>query len=154
MYQKIITSPIGNLQLVASDAGLRAVNFDGKFWDNAEEKPSHHILLKAEKQLGEYFAGKRKEFEIKLEMRGTVFQINAWRILQKIPYGETVSYGQQAAQIGDSKKARPIGVANSRNPIPIIVPCHRVVGASGALTGYAGGLAIKQFLLDLEAIVI
>lgn len=153
LHYKIIASPIGKLRLVASDRALFAVLSQNNFRiANYEliENQNQHILLKTEKQLSEYFAGKRKEFDIKLEMRGTVFQINAWRQLQKIPYGETISYGQQATRIGDVKKARAIGRANSCNPLLIIVPCHRVIGASGALTGFSGGLHIKQQLLDLE----
>jgi len=150
---KIIDSPIGDLQIVASNAGLRAV-YTRKFWQKSgeefSENENHHLLLKTEKQLGEYFAGKRKEFDIKLEMRGSVFQINVWRELQKIPYGATISYGEQAARIGDVKKSRAVGAANGRNPLMIIVPCHRVIGANGALTGYASGVDAKEFLLNLE----
>ena len=150
---KIISSPIGELQIVASNAGLRAVSTQ-KFWlpasDDLAENNNHHILLKTEVQLAEYFPGKRKVFDIKLEMRGTVFQINAWRELTKIPYGTTISYGEQAARLGDAKKARAVGAANGRNPLLIIVPCHRVIGANGGLTGYASGVETKEFLLGLE----
>jgi methylated-DNA-[protein]-cysteine S-methyltransferase len=150
---KVIDSPIGELQILASNNGLRAVS-TRKFWQNSSddlvENENHHILLKTEKQLDEYFAGNRKVFDVKLEMRGTVFQINAWRELQKIPYGATISYGEQAARMGDAKKARAVGAANGRNPLLIIVPCHRVIGASGALTGYASGVEVKEFLLGLE----
>lgn len=153
LHYKIYDSPIGKLQLVASDSGLQAVLPQNHFRTaSAEfiENNANPILLKTEKQLAEYFEGKRKKFDIKLEMRGTVFQINAWRELQNIPYGETISYGQQATRIGDAKKARAVGVANGRNPLMIVVPCHRVIGASGALTGFGGGLDMKQKLLDLE----
>ncbi len=153
LYYKIYDSPIGKLQLVASNTHLFAV-LPKKYFRNAcdelIENNTHPLLLKAEKQLKEYFAGKRTKFDIKLEMRGTVFQINAWRELQNIPYGETISYGQQATRISDAKKARAVGMANGRNPLMIIVPCHRVIGASGALTGFGGGLDAKQKLLDLE----
>lgn len=156
LYYKTVASPVGALQLVASDKGLCAVLFDNGRYNTLQasgeliEQEAHPLLLKAEKQLAEYFDGKRKGFDVKLDMRGTVFQIKAWRELQKIPYGETISYGEQATRVGDSKKARAVGVANGRNPLAIIVPCHRVIGASGALTGFGGGLPTKQFLLDLE----
>ncbi len=152
LYYKIYHSPIGRLQLIAR-SGLVAVLPQNHFREPSSElveNNDHPVLMKAEKQLAEYFLGKRQNFDIKLEINGTVFQINAWRELQKIPYGETISYGQQAARIGDSKKARAVGAANGRNPLLIIVPCHRVIGASGALTGFGGGMAMKEQLLDLE----
>ena len=153
LFYKIIISPVGGLQLIVSDKGLLAVLPKNHFRDASDElmkNNNHPILLNVEKQLEEYFSGKRKEFDIKLDMQGTVFQINSWRQLQKIPYGETISYGQQAERIGDAKKARAVGAANGRNPLLIIVPCHRVIGASGALTGFGGGLPMKQKLLELE----
>lgn len=153
LYTKIVSSPVGALRLIASDRGLRALLLPGgplKMEEGLIENATHPILLKAEKQLAEYFSGARKNFDVKLDMRGTVFQINAWRELQKIPYGETISYGEQATRMGDAKKARAAGMANGRNPISIIVPCHRVIGASGSLTGFGGGLKMKQQLLDLE----
>lgn len=153
LYTKKIASPIGELQLIASDKSIRALLLpNGKLSVHLSlsEAPNHPLLLKAEKQLGEYFTGKRKKFELPLKLNGSVFQIKAWRELQKIPYGETISYGEQATRMGDAKKARPAGMANGRNPIAIIVPCHRVIGASGGLTGFGGGLPMKQQLLDLE----
>lgn len=155
LFYKIITSPVGNLQLITSYKGLFAVLPQNHFRDASDElveNNNHSILIKTEKQFGEYFSGKRKEFDIKLDMQGTVFQINAWRQLQKIPYGETISYGKQAERIGDVKKARAVGMANGRNPLLIVVPCHRVIGASGALTGFGGGLPMKQKLLELERV--
>ncbi len=154
-YYKFYSSPVGKLQLVASDRGISGVYSQNNFRDAGNElveDNNHLLLLKAEKQLGEYFAGKRKEFDLKLDMQGSVFQINAWRQLQKIPYGETISYGQQAARVGDAKKARAVGAANGRNPLMIIIPCHRVIGASGALTGFGGGLPLKKKLLELEKV--
>ena len=151
-YTQTIPSPVGALQLIASDRGLCALLLPrgrvrpGEGLVEAE----HPILLKAEKQLGEYFAGKRKKFDVKLDMQGTVFQIKAWRELEKIPYGETISYGEQAKRMGDAKKSRAVGMANGRNPIAIIVPCHRVIGSNGSLTGFGGGLHMKQQLIDLE----
>ena len=155
-YFKIVSSPIGNLQLVASDKGLVGVFSEEHYReinDEMVEGDSNQFIMKAEAQLAEYFGGKRKNFDVKLDMRGTVFQINAWRELQKIPYGETISYGEQAARVGDAKKARAVGTANGRNPFLIIVPCHRVVGAGGSLGGFSsGGIATKKKLLELEKV--
>ncbi|MDX2073551.1 MAG: methylated-DNA--[protein]-cysteine S-methyltransferase [Alphaproteobacteria bacterium] len=159
LYEKHIDSPVGTLRIVASDKGLRYVGFegaDGKYAaldGEAEPSETHIMLVRAEKQLAEYFAGKRSAFDLPLELKGTVFQINAWRALQKIPHGETRSYGEQAASMGDVKKARAVGMANNRNPISIIIPCHRVIGSTGALVGYGGGLKRKEWLLALEAAV-
>jgi methylated-DNA-[protein]-cysteine S-methyltransferase len=156
LYYKTILSPVGSLRLMASDKGLCAVLFDGGrhnrvYFDGGLERSDDHPLLKkAEKQLKEYFAGKRKTFNVPLDIRGSVFQIKAWRELQKIPYGGTISYGEQAKRIGDANKARAAGMANGRNPLCVIVPCHRVIGASGELTGFGGGLKTKEFLLKHE----
>jgi methylated-DNA-[protein]-cysteine S-methyltransferase len=153
---KTIDSPVGKLKLVASDRGLVAI-----LWEN--DKPNrvpldelvedgrHSVLVDTERQLGEYFAGKRKTFSVALDMRGTAFQRNVWEALLAIPFGETRSYGQLAKQLGNSKAMRAVGAANGRNPISIIVPCHRVIGSSGKLTGFAGGLETKARLLSLEA---
>ncbi len=155
---KFVDSPIGVLQLVASDKGLVGVFSKEHYREVNDElvtSDSNQFIIKAEKQLSEYFSGKRKDFDVKLDMRGTVFQINAWRELQKIPYGETISYGEQARRVGDAKKARAVGTANGRNPFLIIVPCHRVVGAGGALGGFSsGGIPTKKKLLELEAGII
>ena len=152
---KMIHSPVGDLKLVASDKGLVAV-----LWQNDKptrvrlnelvEDATHPILLDTERELGEYFAGKRKTFSVPLEMRGTSFQKNVWHALLAIPFGETRSYGQLAKQLGNPQAMRAVGAANGRNPISIIVPCHRVIGASGKLTGFAGGLETKAQLLNLE----
>jgi len=156
LYYKIISSPVGKLKLIASDKGLSALLFatgrSNKAFEQRQLKKddAHPILMRTEKQLVEYFAGKRSTFDVPLEGKGTVFQMKAWRELSKIPYGETISYGQQAKGLGDAKKARAVGMANGRNPISIIVPCHRVVGANGSLTGFGGGLKTKEFLLNLE----
>ena len=156
-YYKVISSPVGALKLIASDKGLRAVLFHGGGRDKSiafdgrlEASDDHPVLLRAERQLGEYFTGKRKAFDVPLNSAGTVFQQKAWRQLQKIPYGRTISYGEQAKGLGDAKKARAVGMANGRNPLSIIVPCHRVVGANGSLTGFGGGLKIKEYLLKFE----
>jgi methylated-DNA-[protein]-cysteine S-methyltransferase len=152
---KMIHSPVGNLKLVASDKGLVAI-----LWQNEKlsrvplnelvEDTVHPILLDTERELGEYFAGKRKTFSVPLDMRGTSFQKNVWQALLAIPFGETRSYGQLAKQLGNPQAMRAVGAANGRNPISIIVPCHRVIGSSGKLTGFAGGLETKAYLLNLE----
>ena len=153
---KFVPSPIGRLKLVASDKGLVAV-----VWDNDNprrvrlsdlvERPEHPVLVQTEKQLNEYFACKRDVFTVPLDMRGTSFQKQVWEALLGIPFGETRTYGQLANQLGNSKATRAVGAANGRNPIAILVPCHRVIGFSGKLTGFAGGLDAKAHLLRLEA---
>lgn len=155
-FTKTIASPVGVLTLIARDAGLSAI-----LWENDDPKrvrvgelvaaPAHPVLIQAERELGEYFAGARKSFDVPLEATGTAFQKKAWAALLTIPYGETRSYGALAQQLGNPKASRAVGAANGRNPISIIVPCHRAVGADGALTGFAGGLEAKRYLLALEA---
>jgi len=152
---KIIPSPVGKLKLVASDKGLVAI-----LWENDNPRrvllkdmatnESHPILLETERQLGEYFAGKRSTFSVALDARGTRFQKSVWDALLGIPFGETRSYGQLASQLGNPRASRAVGAANGRNPVSIIVPCHRVIGSSGKLTGFAGGLERKTYLLELE----
>jgi methylated-DNA-[protein]-cysteine S-methyltransferase len=152
---KTMESPAGKLKLVASDKGLVAVLWQSdrpsrmRLGELAEDN-QHPVLLKVERQLGEYFAGKRKEFSLPLDMRGTAFQKNVWEALLAIPFGETRSYGQLAKQLGNPNATRAVGAANGRNPLPIIVPCHRVIGSSGKLTGFGGGLETKAQLLSLE----
>lgn len=152
MAYTLMDSPVGRLTLVASDAGLQAV-----WWpDDARALPvddcnaEHPVLAATRMQLSEYFDGARREFTVPLAPAGTPFQQKAWEVLRGIAYGQTITYGEQARRLGDPRKARAVGAANGRNPISIIVPCHRVVGASGALTGFAGGMAAKQWLLDFE----
>ncbi len=152
---KIINSPVGQLKLVASDKGLVAI-----LWENDPPRRvrldslvanNHHpILFETERQLSEYFAGKRRNFSIALDMRGTTFQKNVWEALLAIPFGETRSYGQLAKQLGNPRATRAVGAANGKNPLSIVVPCHRVIGSSGKLTGFAGGLDTKAHLLNLE----
>lgn len=155
-YVKYIKSPIGTLGLVASDTALQLLIFENELEACREglldlpEANDHPILCQAEEQLNEYFAGERTEFILPLDMPGTNFQRQVWSLLQQIPYGETTSYGELAAQIGDAKKCRAVGMANGMNPIAIIVPCHRVIGKNGALTGFGGGLPVKEYLLSLE----
>ena len=156
LVYKVIRSPIGNLKLVASSVGLVAV-----LWENdtpkrvrlpdLKEDPQHPMLLQAERELKEYFAGQRNDFAVPLDMRGTQFQKQVWEALLAIPFGETRTYGQLARQLGNPNATRAVGAANGRNPIAVLVPCHRVIGSSGKLTGFAGGLEAKAHLLSLES---
>ena len=157
--RRFIDTPIGPITLIASDQGLRAVMWPGEApgrvtlergGESAASPAAAAILDTAADQLDEYFDGERTEFDVPLDPIGTEFQQSAWAALRTIPYGETISYGEQAARVGDRRKARAVGAANGRNPISIIVPCHRVVGSNGSLTGFAGGLENKAWLLDHE----
>jgi methylated-DNA-[protein]-cysteine S-methyltransferase len=155
LVYKIIDSPVGKLKLVASNKGLAAILWENdnprrvRLGDLVEDR-KHTVLLEAERQLNEYFEGKRKSFSVTLDMKGTRFQNDVWEALLAIPFGETRSYGQLAKQLGNPKATRAVGAANGRNPISIVVPCHRVIGSSGRLTGFAGGLDRKAHLLELE----
>jgi methylated-DNA-[protein]-cysteine S-methyltransferase len=157
----MIATPVGELTLIASADGLRAVLWPGDdelrvrigMDDDASSPASSAVLARAEEQLDEYFTAGRRSFDIPLDAIGSEFQRSAWAALLTIPYGDTISYGEQAARLGDRRKARAVGAANGRNPISIIVPCHRVVGASGALTGFAAGVGTKAWLLDHERAV-
>ena len=149
-------APFGVLTVVGSDLGIRYVMFN----NDAHPKPLerlhvsdseiHESLNDAMNQLEEYFDGSRRDFELPLDLQGTEFQVAAWNALADIPYGHTASYGQQAASIGRPKAVRAIGGANGRNPVAIVLPCHRIVGADGSLTGFGGGIAVKKWLLDHE----
>ena len=145
-------SPVGYLRLQADDEGLQSLLLNSSPVDKPEvtDPLSHPVLALACQQLQEYFSGSRQEFSVPLSMQGTVFQLAAWPALQRIPYGSTVSYKSIAEQIGRPKAMRAVGMANNRNPVAIIVPCHRVIGANGKLVGYGGGLDMKQWLLDHE----
>jgi methylated-DNA-[protein]-cysteine S-methyltransferase len=153
---KTMASPVGILTLVASDKGLAAI-----LWENdrpgrvrlniARQDRKHPVLLETERQLQEYFAGTRKAFKLPLDFHGTDFQKRVWKALLGIPFGETRSYAQIARQVGKPRAVRAVGAANGRNPISIVAPCHRVIGANGKLTGFAGGLDAKARLLALEA---
>lgn len=152
-----MASPVGRLTLIGSDKGLAAILWEnddpGRVRAKAEvESNDHPVLLETERQLNEYFEGKRNTFSLELDPIGTDFQKEVWSALLTIPYGETRSYTQIANQLGNPKAVRAVGAANGRNPISIIVPCHRVIGASGALTGFAGGLEAKACLLSLEGV--
>ena len=147
MYERLIDSPVGLLTLRAEDGALTAILFG----DQRTGLPgSDQILDQAEAELKEYFAGERKEFAVPVRLTGTEFQKKVWAALAEIPYGETATYGEIAARIGKPKACRAVGTANHHNPVPIIVPCHRVIGAGGSLTGYGGGLEVKAYLLTLE----
>ncbi|WP_336488380.1 methylated-DNA--[protein]-cysteine S-methyltransferase [Methylobacterium nigriterrae] len=152
---KTVASPVGALKVVASEHGLSAI-----LWENDDpnrvrlgpliEDTSHPVLLETERQLAAYFAGTLKAFTVPLDFQGTEFQKSVWAALLTIPFGETRSYGDIARQIGRPGASRAVGAANGKNPISIIAPCHRVIGAAGALTGFAGGLDVKKRLLGLE----
>lgn len=139
-------SPIGPLTVTEEDGALRTLVF-GAF---APSLPSTPLLCRTQTQLQEYFSGRRRNFTLPLAPKGTAFQCAVWRALQEIPYGQRRTYGQLAAQIGRPRACRAVGMANHCNPLPVIIPCHRVIGADGSLTGYAGGLERKAFLLALE----
>ncbi|MCP5089851.1 MAG: methylated-DNA--[protein]-cysteine S-methyltransferase [Gammaproteobacteria bacterium] len=154
MYYCYFDTPIGELLLAGEDDALAMIGFPkGSMRRDPEpdwiynEKP----LANARRQLEEYFTGSRKDFDLPLRLNGTEFQVKVLKALQKIPYGETVSYGEIARRIGKPKAMRAVGAANGRNPIPIVVPCHRVIGSGGDLTGFGGGLDTKEALLRLEA---
>lgn len=148
---------MGQLKLVASARGLTAILWEGdkpgrvKLGAMAEDA-EHPVLVEAAKQLERYFAGERTAFDLPLDFNGTDFQKSVWAALLAIPFGETRSYGEIAAQLGRPGASRAVGAANGRNPISIIAPCHRVVGSTGKLTGFAGGLEAKAFLLGLEGV--
>jgi methylated-DNA-[protein]-cysteine S-methyltransferase len=153
-------TPVGELTIVASDRGLRAV-----IWPKSSRRgmgvsgrlhrnPDHPILKTTARQLDEYFAGERAAFDIPLDLEGTRFQVAAWRSLAQIPFGTTTTYGRQAAGLGIPTAARAVGAANGANPVCIVLPCHRVIGSDGSLTGFGGGLPVKQWLLEHEARVL
>ncbi|MGY2681508.1 methylated-DNA--[protein]-cysteine S-methyltransferase [Pseudomonas tolaasii] len=151
----LMPSPVGQLTLVARDGKLCAILWEQDRPNRVRLGPLYEandspVLLETERQLKEYFAGTRNHFEVELDFAGTDFQKQVWHALLTIPFGETRSYSQIAHQIGNPKAVRAVGAANGRNPISIIAPCHRVIGASGGLTGFAGGLEAKQYLLALE----
>ncbi|MGC1617480.1 MAG: methylated-DNA--[protein]-cysteine S-methyltransferase [Candidatus Acidiferrum sp.] len=150
----ILKSPVGPLLLAGDAGGLRMVHFASGRRPKSPERDwveNETAFRDVKQQLQEYFAGKRKDFDLPLVLEGTEFQLLVWRSLMKIPYGETVSYGQLARRIGSPDAARAVGLANGSNPIPIIIPCHRVIGSNGELTGFGGGLPVKKKLLALES---
>jgi len=152
---KTVRSPVGELTLVADANGLAAILWENDRPDRLRLGPltkdtTHPVLVETERQLGEYFAGRRRAFDVPLSFTGSDFQKRVWRALLTIPFGETRSYGEIARQVGKPGASRAVGAANGRNPISIIAPCHRVVGSTGKLTGFAGGLDAKRYLLELE----
>ena len=155
-YYDYYDSPLGQILLVANDAALTGLHFAGEKYYPAIasewlRQPDAKIILRARKQLDDYFAGTRKQFDLPVDPAGTAFQRGVWRALQKIPYGVTANYGAVAKRIGKPSASRAVGAANGRNPISIVIPCHRVIGTNGDLTGYAGGIDRKAALLRLEA---
>jgi methylated-DNA-[protein]-cysteine S-methyltransferase len=147
-------SPVGLLTIAVDDRGrLVRIDFPGSRAEtehDTDSKPNRAACAHVVKQLTEYFKGDRLDFELELAPVGTEFQLRAWRALQSIPFGRTVSYQEQAVRLGNPKAMRAVGAANGRNPIPIVVPCHRVIGKNGSLTGFGGGLPAKEFLLAHE----
>ncbi len=154
MLHAYMDSPVGPLLLAADDDGLHLIEFEsprhpftrGNDWREGDNE----VLRDTRVQLEEYFSGTRRDFDLPLAPRGTEFQREVWQALRCIPYGETISYAQLAMRIGKPSAMRAVGAANGRNPLPIVVPCHRVIGADGSLTGFGAGLPTKQFLLQLE----
>lgn len=153
MRRHDLDSPLGRLLLLADDDGLRALLFPGGPTAAlaADVPPDPRGFEAVTEQLDAYFAGELREFDLALAPRGTPFQLRAWEALRRIPYGRTRSYGEQAEMLGDRRMARAVGLANNRNPLSVVVPCHRVLGADGSLVGYGGGLGAKRWLLELES---
>jgi methylated-DNA-[protein]-cysteine S-methyltransferase len=152
MPTRLVLTPLGELTLVASLRGLRGILWEGQSSPGTE--PAHgreDVLDAAARQLEAYFAGELRRFDLPLDLAGTEFQLAAWRALADIPYGTTISYGEQARRLGRPRAVRAVGAANGRNPLPIVLPCHRLVGADGSLVGFGGGLARKRLLLEHEA---
>jgi len=152
MNYAYLDTPIGPLMIAGDEHAVRRIDFPNK-----EAKPETGWVESAKgpvgqavKQLREYFAGKRAEFDLPLAPQGTPFQLTVWKVLSDIPYGETISYGELAKRVGNPNASRAVGAANGKNPLPIVVPCHRVIGANGKLTGFGGGLPAKEALLALE----
>ncbi len=146
-------SPIGDILVVADDAGLRELHLPGSFASRADVSatgPAAATLTRVRRQLEAYFAGELTEFDLPLAPSGTAFQLQVWQALADIPYAKTESYGSVAARIGNPKASRAVGMANNKNPLAIVLPCHRVIGANGSLVGYGGGLPMKDWLLQHE----
>lgn len=155
MYKDML-SPVGNIRLVASQTGLVAILWEGEDYKRTRlpspvREDKHRLLLQTEEELIEYFEKKRKVFKIPLDLKGSSFQIKVWEALLKIPYGVTKTYGELARIVSNIQAVRAVGSALNKNPISIIVPCHRVIGTSGKLVGFAGGLRNKSILIDLES---
>ncbi|SHM79874.1 methylated-DNA-[protein]-cysteine S-methyltransferase [Chitinophaga jiangningensis] len=157
-YHRKINTPVGELQLIATDKGLRAILWEDEDGSRVKlpvngAQSAHPVLDETTRQLEEYFAGRRRVFDLPLHFEGTTFQRQVWEALLRIPYGQTVSYAQLANLLGNPKAVRAVGAANGKNPISIVAPCHRVIGSSGSLTGFAGGIAVKERLLKMEGAI-
>jgi methylated-DNA-[protein]-cysteine S-methyltransferase len=150
MWYAYAPSPIGDLLLVGVEEGLLQIHMR-RALPPADAENDERRFARVMRQLDEYFDGKRKTFDLPLAMRGTPFQLDVWRALQRIPYGETRTYAGIANEIGRPRATRAVGAANGANPIPIVVPCHRVIGTNGSLTGFGGGIDVKRRLLEMEA---
>ena len=153
MYKKVIDSPVGKIEIIEENEKITELNIYNEKKNNIIEKDTK-LLLETQKQLKEYFEGKRTKFEIPLNPKGTEKMKKVWKELLKIPYGEVRTYKEIAEKVGNSKASRAVGMANNKNPIPIIIPCHRVIGSNNKLVGYALGLDMKKYLLDLERKVV
>ncbi len=155
-----VAAPFGDLTVVASDAGVRVVSFGNDAHPKSVanitvvDDASHPVVARAVQQLDEYLVGARTSFDLPLDLVGTEFQVKAWRALAAVPFGATATYAQQAASVGRPTATRAIGAANGRNPVAIVLPCHRIIGADGSLTGFGGGLPVKKWLLEHEARVL
>jgi methylated-DNA-[protein]-cysteine S-methyltransferase len=150
----VMETPVGKLRLVASNKGLTAIDVKATY-SKLTTKPdgrAQEILAETRKQLTQYFAGDRKKFDLPFDLTGTPFQVKAWKTLTRIPFGKTISYGEQAKAMRNGKAFRAVGSANGKNPIPIIIPCHRVIASNGGLGGYSLGLKMKRQLMKLEGI--
>ena len=152
LFFDTLPTPVGVLSLEADETGLTAIHFPGRSPDEPKSSNTSDLLAEAARELQAYFEGRLTAFSVPLNWRGTPFQKTVWRALMDIPYGETVSYGEIARAIGRPKSARPVGGAVGRNPLPIIVPCHRVIGSDQSLTGFTGGIDIKVALLKQEGL--
>ncbi len=148
LYTTFLESPVGWLKITADEECLLSVEFKNSKSISSKKLPQ--ILVDTKKQLSEYFCGKRKIFQLKVQPAGTEFQKKIWELVQKVPFGKTVSYLEIAVQSGSEKNTRAVGLANGKNPIPVVIPCHRIIGSNGKLTGYAGGIEKKRWLLQHE----
>src|SRR5881397_1699409 len=150
VYYTVVESPCGNLVVAGDGAAISRISFAVEDSILAEWQRSDRALARARRQLAEYFAGKRRRFDLQLAPNGTDFQRRVWREVGRVPYGATITYRQLATRIGQPQAVRAVGAANGQNPIPIVIGCHRIVGSDGTLRGYGGGLDVKRFLLELE----
>lgn len=148
LYTRIINTPLGEMVAIADEDAITLLDFTEE--PLVIESSDHPLLIRLEKELNEYFLGKRHTFSLPLKPQGTIFQQTVWKTLQSIPYGETLSYAEEASRFGNNKAVRAVASANGRNPIAILIPCHRVIAKDGGIGGYSGGLWRKEFLLELE----